>query len=86
MKQNEINSWGVVQMYKSYRCKEGIYSYIPAKSFKPSRKIEENMNFSYSLFLSNIPHYDGKKKHSSQQIKLFLSVIRKKYILHWKNI
>lgn len=46
MKQNEINSWGVVQMYKPYRCKEGIYSYIPAKSFKPSRKIEENMNFS----------------------------------------
>ena len=86
MKQNEINSWGVVQMYKPYRCKEGIYSYIPAKSFKPSRKIEKNMNFSYSLFLSNITHYDGKKKHSSQQIKLFLSVIRKKCILHWKNI
>ena len=83
---DEINSWGVVQMYKPYRCKEGIYSYIPAKSFKPSRKIEKNMNFSYSLFLSNIPHYDGKKKHSSQQIKLFLSVIRKKCILHWKNI
>lgn len=38
MKQNEVNSWGVVQMYKPYRCKEGIYSYIPAKSFKPSRK------------------------------------------------
>ena len=54
MKQNEINSWGVVQMYKPYRCKEGMY--------------------------------DGKKKHSSQQIKLFLSVIRKKCILHWKNI
>ena len=83
---DEINSWGVLQMYKPYRCKEGIYSYIPAKSFKPSRKIEKNMNFSYSLFLSNIPHYDGKKKHSSQQIKLFLSVIRKKCILHWKSI
>lgn len=86
MKQNEINSWGVVQMYKPYRCKEGIYSYIPAKSFKPSRKIEENMLFSYSLFLSNIPYYDGKRNIPPEQIKLFLSVTGKKCILHWKNI
>ena len=78
---DEINSWGVVQMYKPYRCKEGIYSYIPAKSFKPSRKIEENMIFSYSLFLSNIPHYDGKKKDSSQTDKtIFVSYRKEVYI------
>lgn len=78
---DEINSWGVVQMYKPYRCKEGIYSYIPAKSFKPSRKIEENMIFSYSLFLSNIPHYDGKKKDSFQTDKtIFVSYRKEVYI------
>lgn len=52
MKQNEINSWGVVQMYKPYRCKEGIYSYIPAKSFKPSRKIEKNRGTCKNLCLA----------------------------------
>lgn len=77
---DEINSWGVLQMYKPYRCKEGIYSYIPAKSFKPSCKIEENMNFSYSLFLSDIPHYDGKKNHSSQTDKtIFISYRKEVY-------
>lgn len=87
MKQNEINSWGVVQMYKPYRCKEGIYSYIPAKSFKPSRKIEENMIFSYSLFLSNIPHYDGKKKDSFQTDKtIFVSYRKEVYIALEKHL
>ena len=84
---DEINSWGVLQMYKPYRCKEGIYSYIPAKSFKPSRKIEENMNFSYSLFLSNIPHYDGKKKHSSQTDKtIFVSYRKEVYMALEKHL
>ncbi|WP_459190288.1 DUF4274 domain-containing protein [Parabacteroides sp. APC149_11_2_Y6] len=76
-----------VQMYKPYRCKEGIYSYIPAKSFKPSRKIEENMIFSYSLFLSNIPHYDGKKKDSSQTDKtIFVSYRKEVYIALEKHL
>ena len=84
---DEINSWGVVQMYKPYRCKEGIYSYIPAKSFKPSRKIEENMIFSYSLFLSNIPHYDGKKKDSFQTDKtIFVSYRKEVYIALEKHL
>ena len=84
---DEINSWGVVQMYKPYRCKEGIYFYIPAKSFKPSRKIEENMIFSYSLFLSNIPHYDGKKKNSSQTDKtIFVSYRKEVYIALEKHL
>ena len=83
---DEINSWGVVQIYKPYRCKEGIYSYIPAKSFKPSRKIEENMIFSYSLFYPIFRTMTGKRKIRPKQIKLFLSVIGKKCILHWKSI
>lgn len=84
---DEINSWGVVQMYKPYRCKEGIYSYIPAKSFKPSRQIEENMIFSYSLFLSNIPHYDGKKKDSFQTDKtIFVSYRKEVYIALEKHL
>lgn len=83
---DEINSWGVVQMYKPYRCKEGIYSYIPAKSFKPSRQIEENMIFSYTCFYPIFRTMTVKRKIPSKQIKLFLSVIGKKCILHWKSI
>ena len=87
MKQNEVNSWGVVQMYKPYRCKEGIYSYIPAKSFKPSRKIVENMIFSYSLFLSNIPHYDGKKETFLPTDKtIFISYQKEVYIALEKHL
>ena len=83
MKQNEVNSWGVVQMYKPYRCKEGIYSYIPAKSFKPSRKIEENMIFSYSLFLSNIRE---KETFLPTDKTIFISYQKEVYIALEKHL
>lgn len=60
---------------------------LPAKSFKPSRKIEQNMIFSYGLFLSNIPHYDGNKKDSFQTDKtIFVSYRKEVYIALEKHL
>ena len=45
------------------------------------------MIFSYSLFLSNIPHYDGKKKDSSQTDKtIFVSYRKEVYIALEKHL